>query len=69
MGLVMAGAGLVVLALLVSWIAGSRLIWIAVGPGAEDSYSVQILSLPGTWGSLWMPELASRLGKVFADDA
>lgn len=69
MGLVMASAVLAVLALLVGWVAGSRLIWIAVGPGAEDSISLQILSLPGTRGNLWVPELASRLGKVLADDA
>jgi hypothetical protein len=69
MGLVLASAVLAVLALLVGWIAGPLLIWIAVGPDAEDSISVQILSLPGTRGDLRVPELASRLGKVLADDA
>jgi hypothetical protein len=69
MGLVMASAVLAVIALLVSWIAGPRLVWIAVGPGAEGSISVQILPLPAALGKLWVPELASRLEKVLADDA
>ena len=68
-GLVMTSAVLAVIALLVGWIARPRLIWIAVGPGSEESFSVQILSLPGTRGDLWVPELASRLEEVLADDA
>lgn len=69
MGLVVASAALAVIAMLVGWIARPRLIWIAVGRDAEDSTSVQILSLPGTRGNPWLSQLASRLGEVLADDA
>ena len=68
MALVVVSAVLAVIALLVGWIGGSQLIWIAVGPGAGDSIAVQMLPLPGTWGNRWVPELASRLGRVLADD-
>jgi hypothetical protein len=69
MGLVVASAVLAVSALLVGWIAAPRLIWIAVGPDEQESISVQILSLPSTRGNPWLPELASRLREVLADDA
>jgi hypothetical protein len=68
MGLMTASAVAALLAVLVGWIASPLLIWIAVGPDAEDSISVQILSLPGTRGNLWVPRLASRLREVLADD-
>jgi hypothetical protein len=67
MGLVVVSLVIAVVALAAGWIALPELMWIAVEPDGEDASVVQILAMPGTGSSLWLPRLASRLRKVLND--
>jgi hypothetical protein len=67
MGLVVISLVIAVVALAAGWIASPELMWIAVEPDGEDAGVVQILAMPGTGSSLWLPRLASRLRKVLTD--
>jgi hypothetical protein len=67
MGLVVVGMVLAVVALAVWCLVPSQLVWLALMPGDGDSSLIQILVPAGMRGSLWLPELATRLREGLVD--
>jgi hypothetical protein len=58
---------LAVVALAVWCLVPSQLVWLALMPGDGDSSLIQILVPAGMRGSLWLPELATRLREGLVD--
>ena len=69
LGLVIAGMALFLVALLLSWVASPRLVWITLGPGEEEQTLIQVLGLPGAATNRWLRQLAGRLREVVGDGA
>lgn len=64
--LVVAGIVLAVVGLAVSWLFGSRLIWMAVTP-VEDKAEVHLLAFGGVGESGWFSRLAAHLQEEMTD--
>lgn len=68
MGLVVAGMGLAVLALLIGWLAPPRLMSLIAEPRAGGGVRVQIAAPPAARVRQWLSQLGMRLQGVLADD-
>jgi hypothetical protein len=64
--LVIAGIALAIVALAAGWLAGPRLVWIALAPD-QDRAVVHLLAFGGTGESGWFSRLAAQLQEGLAD--
>jgi hypothetical protein len=67
MALVICGLVAALLALLVGWLAGPHLVWIAVVSESERS-NVRLLNRPSARGSRYLPRLATLLHEALGHD-
>jgi hypothetical protein len=68
MALVICGLVAALLALLVGWLAGPHLVWIAVVSESETTATVRLLNLPSSRGSRYLPKLATLLHEDLGHD-
>ncbi len=69
MPLVLGGLAVALLALLVGWLAGPHLVWIAIEAESETAAAVRLLDQPSARGSRYLPQLATQLQEGLGHDA
>jgi len=68
-GLALVGLILFVIALIASWLASPRLLWIAMADEQEENSLIRVLALGGASARRWLSHLTSLFQEVLRDDA